>query len=238
MPQHHPSLSVLLQYSAGNLNPALALCVSTHLHHCKACQKAVQLLDCYGGELIEQAKPAKVSSNSFDRVMKAINEAEAAKALEETLPLEESALSANGRKRVVPSALSAYASHLPAPLQPTLQANAKSEWTKLSSCLDAMHIKVGQDQYEANFHRIARGGKVLEHDHKGHEVTVVLYGSFSDENGSYQVGDYVERMSGERHTPTATQDSECLCLSVVDAPVKLTGVLNRIINPFIPHRPA
>lgn len=235
MPQHHPTLSDLLQYSAGNANSAVALCIATHLHHCEACQQAVHNLNRYGGELLESTKPIAPGADSFSKVLDAIQGDDNT---ERSQPSTSGALSADSRKKVIPSALSAYASHLPKPLQATLQKNAKSEWKKLSSCLDAMHIQVGQDEYEANFHRIAKGGRVLEHDHRGNEVTVVLYGSFSDESGSYQVGDYVERFPGQLHTPTATLDSECLCLSIVKAPVKLTGILNRFINPFIPHRPA
>jgi len=40
-------------------------------------------------------------------------------------------------------------------------------------------------------HRIKAGGKAPEHDHKGTEITVVLTGSFSDEDDIYQPGDFI-----------------------------------------------
>ena len=236
MPTYHPSFSELLEYSAGSLNPAVALCVATHLHHCSKCREAAALMNQTGGELLALAEPARIASDSLQKVFAKIEDAENLQRIaggDSTNPL-----SAEGRRKVVPSALSAYADHLPRPLEPVLHTNARAEWKKLSSCLSAMHLRVGQGEYEANFHRIRKGGKVLEHDHRDHEVTVVLYGSFSDESGTYQVGDYVERRPGQKHTPTATLDNDCLCLSVVRAPVKLTGPLNRLINPFIPHHPA
>ena len=52
--------------------------------------------------------------------------------------------------------------------------------------LRAAPINVGERRYELALHKIDAGGKVPDHDYRGQEITVVLKGSFSDEDGVYQ----------------------------------------------------
>jgi putative transcriptional regulator len=33
--------------------------------------------------------------------------------------------------------------------------------------------------------------------------------------------------------PTADDDGDCVCLAVTDAPLRLTGPIGRLFNPFI-----
>ena len=67
----------------------------------------------------------------------------------------------------------------------------------------------------------------------GDEYTVILEGSFSDEAGLYHQGDFLVRDASHRHTPVATNDRECICLAVTEAPIQLTGLFGRLLNPFI-----
>ena len=75
------------------------------------------------------------------------------------------------------------------------------------------------------------------HDHKGREITLVLYGSFSDADGVYEEGDFIVREPGDIHSPQATLDDECICLSVVEAPIRLVGPVMRGLNPFLSFKP-
>jgi len=68
-------------------------------------------------------------------------------------------------------------------------------------------------------------------------VILVLHGRFSDADGVYVPGDFLVRRPGEIHRPIATEDQECLCFSVVEAPVAVTGVLGWLVNPFLSFRP-
>jgi len=51
-------------------------------------------------------------------------------------------------------------------------------------------------------------------------MTLVLEGGFSDAAGSYDVGDFIYRGPGDVHAPTALQSQDCICLAVIDAPLK------------------
>jgi putative transcriptional regulator len=110
-------------------------------------------------------------------------------------------------------------------------------WRFLSPSVKVTPIPVGETQYEVALHRLKAGGNAPTHDHQGEEVTVVLVGNFSDEEGVYQPGDYILREPGDVHRPQATRHNECICLSVLSAPIKLVG-LNKIMNPFLGFSPS
>jgi putative transcriptional regulator len=118
-----------------------------------------------------------------------------------------------------------------------LLPSGKLDWRRLSPSLKVAPISVGEEQYELALHRIDAGGKAPAHDHLGKEITVVLTGSFSDEDGVYQPGDFLVREQGDTHRPFAARNQECICLSVLEAPINLTGI-KRVLNPFLSFTPS
>ena len=72
-----------------------------------------------------------------------------------------------------------------------------------------------------------------KHTHAGNELTLVLAGGFTDARGSYLRGDVAVTDEHVDHQPTADWDEDCLCLAVVDAPLRLTGRMTRFLNPFL-----
>ena len=64
-------------------------------------------------------------------------------------------------------------------------------------------------------------------------MTLVLQGGFSDDSGSYGVGDFTFRSGSDRHSPRAFADEDCICLAVLDAPLRFTGWKHRWMNPFL-----
>jgi len=65
------------------------------------------------------------------------------------------------------------------------------------------------------------------------EFEGLLAGGFSDGDRQYQRGDFSFSDGEIDHSPVADDDGECLCLTVTDAPLRLTGPLMRLLNPFI-----
>lgn len=224
MANFHPSDNTLIEYSAGNLPAALAICVTTHLEYCPKCSHRASQLNSLGGTLLENSAKAEVANSSFEQLMARIQAAPSINTVTHANP-------------AVPSPCGTAKPNLPKVINKLIHPARPLKWKRVSPSLKEAIITVGQDQYEVCFHRIKRGGKVAEHDHGGTEVTVVLEGSFSDELGTYSVGDYLEKQPGDVHRPMATQNEDCLCLSVCEAPVKLTGLLGKLINPFISFAP-
>ena len=50
-------------------------------------------------------------------------------------------------------------------------------------------------------------------------------------------GDFIVREPGDVHRPRATQQAECICLSVLEAPIQLTGI-KKVLNPFLRFSPS
>jgi len=213
----HPSDNELMEFSAGNLEWALSICISAHIQFCPHCKNKVAQFNGIGGSILNHVEPAPVSDTALANVMAKIKGLSQAPSEE-----KEIAKSNNGRTR-----------SLPRVVQKLIPQDKPLNWSFVSPALRAARLETGQSKYEVCFHKIKRGGKVAEHDHRGLEVTLVLEGSFSDANGNYVEGDYIVKRPGEAHRPIAAQDQDCLCLSVVEAPVKVTGFMGKLINPFL-----
>ncbi len=222
MSNYHPSDNTLVEFSAGNLDWALGIVVATHLQYCPECKHKVQSYNTIGGTTLLQSSPTAVSDDCFTSVLNKITGD------------KQNTVSAETR---TPQPASDKASELPPLVKKLLPTNNPLKWSFVSPSLKAAQLETGQNKYEVCFHKIKRGGKVAEHDHRGLEVTLVLEGSFSDSQGNYVVGDYLVKEPGQVHRPMAAQDQDCLCLSVVEAPVKVTGLFGKLINPFLSISP-
>lgn len=218
MVKRHPEPDLLIEYAAGSLSFAPCISVTAHLQFCDSCRDAVESLQEVGGDLMASGEAMPVSDELLDRVLNCI---------------EEDAAPETTRQRV---STDEVADDLPEYIQGILPAGSL-QWRKLTSSLRVAPISVGEDKFELALHRIAAGGKTPQHDHKGREITVVLKGSFSDEDGIYQPGDFIVREPGDTHRPFAARNEECICLSVLEAPIKLTGIKS-VLNPFLSFSPS
>ncbi len=227
---HHPDDNLLTEYSSGSLADALGVIVCAHLQSCPHCRKRVEQLNKLGAAILNQSVVEAVQPESFAQLMARIRSEKSETAQRDIGSTPE---------QLHPSyANDPLLKHLPKVIAKLLPRDGKLKWERVSNSLKTARLKTGQSQYEVAFQRISSGGKVVEHDHRGLEVTMVLCGSFSDEDGVYNQGDFLVRNPGEVHRPTATQNQDCLCISVVEAPVKVTGLFGKLVNPFLSFRPA
>ena len=111
------------------------------------------------------------------------------------------------------------------------------EWKKMSSSVDVAQLLTGQSDYEVSLHKICAGGKTPKHSHSGKEYTVVLEGSFSDESSVYSEGDFILRKEGDEHQPMGAQNGECICLSALEAPIKLSSPFGFLMKPWLRLNP-
>lgn len=223
-PQHHPDKNLLTEFAAGTLERAPAIAVKTHLHYCRQCTQEIKQLEQVGAALFansvneqsvsEQSK-GDAHDVSFTDLMSKIDAIE--------LPPTEKT---HNHK------LSSKYDMLPE-LVKTMMANNPIKWQRATTNLRSASLVAGQDEYAVSLQKIRAGGCVPEHEHRGDEITVVLKGSFSDEDSMYQEGDFLAKGAGDKHRPMASSNQDCLCLSVEQAPVKLTGMFSRLFNPFI-----
>lgn len=225
MVQHHPDDNILAEYSAGALTWALSLGVAAHLHFCPECRNRVASMNQIGAALLSSCQPQAMDAGALDQLMQRIKRADDQDLQAMHQPVE---------PRLHKDKM---LSDLPLVLTKLLPKNQPLRWKFVSPSLKMTRLQTGQSQYEVALNRIRAGGKVAEHDHRGLEVNVVLKGSFSDGDGVYTPGDFLVRQSGEIHRPTAAQNEDCLCFTITDAPAQVTGLLGKLINPFLSFKP-
>ena len=215
---HHPDNAMLVEFSAGTLDTATSICVSAHLHYCEKCRNEVLRLNQVGSQLMTEAEPTEVDADLLDKVMAKIDSAEAAPE-----PKAEAETTVQGFPHAVSKLIK--------------NPQYKPVWKRLSSSVDIARFKTGQSDFEVALHKICAGGKTPKHDHGGLEYTVVLKGSFSDEQSVYKEGDFLIRQPGDVHQPMGAQNGECICLSALKAPIKLSNPFGFLMKPFLRINP-
>lgn len=218
----HPDARFLTEYSAGTLSVAQAIAVSVHLEFCPHCRQRLASLNQVGAAMFEQADSTEetVDMSGLDAIFDRIDN---------PLEQEKTVINHKVNKEALNSSL----------VNKLITANQDHfSWKKLTKKLAFSRLQSGDVEKEVGLYHIFAGGNIPSHKHKGDEITVVLKGSFSDEDGVYHQGDFLQRHGNETHRPMASQDADCICLAVVDAPVKFTGLLSRFINPFLSINPS
>jgi putative transcriptional regulator len=218
MPQHHPDQFMLNDYAAGSLPGALALSVAAHLEFCAQCRRESHQLQALGAQLLETLDPVPVADTALESLLRRID-AEPA------------------RQPVVKKASTRPVGGLPRVLRQLVPAGVDDlEWSRAGS-LRTSRLAFGDRSREVTLQHIAAGGRVLEHGHRGNEITVVLQGSFFDKDGCYQPGDFLLRGPEHVHRPEVDSSGDCLCLAVLDAPLRFGGLLGLVANPFMRIHP-
>lgn len=222
MINHHPSSDRLTAFSAGSLPLSQALCISAHLEHCPQCRRDLKQLNQVGSELFSQLHPIAVPDALKNKVMAAINNPESTAIInsDELSPrsINHHSNSQTPRclRKLIPNGFSGL------------------NWKRLSPSIHATKLCNDVNGNKIEMIKIQPGGQVASHNHTGEEITVVLSGSFSDDSGIYRQGDIIFRNKDDKyHRPIASQDSECICLTSVEAPIQFTGFFARLFNPLI-----
>ncbi|MFT7558974.1 MAG: putative transcriptional regulator [Flavobacteriales bacterium] len=233
----HPDDAELFEYSAGSSSWAISIAIASHLHFCSKCKARVASLNELAGEYVGSQLGAPVADDTFAKTMAMISHHDST-----SFPIAGSSIKSSslGDSSLVQhdSSNTDYPEYLPKVLRKIMLKPRELHWKKISKSLQSTQLTTGQNHYEVCLHKIKRGGSVIEHDHNGAEVVVVLDGSFSDLGGTYNAGDYLVRGPGEPHRPTAAMNQDCICLSIAEAPVKLKGLLGLLMNPFLRIHPA
>jgi putative transcriptional regulator len=216
-PKHHPELERLSLFSAGSLFLSESLCISAHIEECAQCRSTIQHLDQVGSELLTQLDRTPVSDDLKFRVLNQLDKIDEARLIETTIP-DRPPINSN----------------LPRCLQAFIDADySNMDWKRLSPHISSVELCRDSNAARVELLKIRPGGTSNTHTHLGNEYTVILKGSFSDENGIYQKGDFIARDENHTHTPVASLNKDCICLAVTEAPVQLTGWFGRLFNPML-----
>ncbi len=214
-PTHHIDEALLMDYAVGATSEPESLIIATHLALCPQCRAAVRDLEEVGGALLDDVAPEAVADDALAAVLSRIEG-------ETPEPAE------------VRPALDADAILVPEPLRSYLGGGLESvPWQRTLPSLQVFEVPTGRPELKTRLLRIKAGAPMPEHTHHGQEYTLVLTGGYSDERGHFIRGDIDVTDDSVQHTPVADADEDCICLTVTEAPLKLTGRFGRLLNPFV-----
>jgi len=216
--RHHPGEEVLLGYASGDLAEPLALVVATHLALCPDCRAAADRLEALGGVLLERIG---VETGNVASLESAI---EAAIARAARLP------DAPASRRVATVSDRLF----PQPLLDYVGGGLDQvAWKTLAPGMRHAVVARNADGVTARLLSVAPGGSILEHTHRGDEMTLVLQGSYTAGGERFQRGDLEQADETViDHHPIAGKEATCICLVVNEAPLKFRGMLGRLLQPL------
>jgi putative transcriptional regulator len=220
MPRFHAQDDVLFDYASGSLPAPVSLLVAAHLSFCGQCRDDVASIETIGGAYLEAIDPVPMEAGALESAFDRLAGAEV-----ET---------STGTGQNAGPKFADGLDRLPSPLSRFLAARDRATvWTRRARGIEEIDVIADDDRFSASLMRIQPGVSIPNHTHTGEELTLVLQGGFSDGHGHYGPGDVCHADPDLSHMPVADPDAPCLCLVVADGPVKLTGLVGRMLNPFL-----
>jgi putative transcriptional regulator len=227
MIRHHPPLEVLLDFATGSLREPAALVIAAHADLCAKCRKEISALESIGGEMLAQIEPVSMSENALEATMARLDASESfASAVTHASPPATGAPASEAAIAIADLVPPAVLAHLGGDM-------SRLVWRKVGGLFDEIKLPTSIKAYKASLMRLKPGSRVPVHTHRGPEYTLVLAGGFRENGSHYGVGDFTLRDASDVHRLVVDKDEECICLVVLDAPIKLTSMLGRLLNPFL-----
>jgi anti-sigma factor, putative, ChrR family len=218
MIRHHPDEALLLDYAAGAPSEGVALAVATHASLCTGCARQIEHLEAIGGVMLAAQAPAEGDvTASLVGLLARLDEAEPDTAVTRM------------------EAADPATAGLPSPLARYLGRSIdRLPWTWVGGRLfEECRLPLATPELKASVFRVGAGKRLPKHTHRGREYTVVLAGGYRDGDDLFARGDFAAKDVTDQHQPIADADGPCLSLVVQEAPVRLSGLLGMLINPFL-----
>ncbi|MGX9355834.1 ChrR family anti-sigma-E factor [Roseobacteraceae bacterium S113] len=209
--KHHPTESLLMAYAAGTLPEAFALAIATHVSMCDTCRAHVASFEAVGGNVLEDVGTEELSPSSFADTLALIN----------------------ADQLSTPEPIAVETKEVPMPLHDYIGGSLKGvKWRNVGMGVKQAMLDTGGEG-SARLLFIPAGTAVPDHGHNGTELTLVLRGAFRDEDDYFGPGDMEVATEDHHHTPVADISEDCICLAVTDAPLKFSGLIPRLAQPFL-----
>ncbi|CAM3821729.1 Anti-sigma-E factor ChrR [Vibrio aerogenes CECT 7868] len=222
--QYHPTDDTLSRYAAGELDPASCIMLSAHLEFCSQCRQKVTDYENIQARQMMQNAPEPLS-DELTHMLSGILKQTPVKPVDpecQTVTAETHTqfLKVNHKSFRLPRALKRHESHI-------------GPWSRLPGNIKRANVTTG-GQSKMNFIYMDCNSSLPQHTHQGSEITLVLAGEFHDEHATYYPGDFVLQNDHHIHTPKTSAEQDCLCLTLLDAPLRFTSGLATLLNPFSP----
>lgn len=221
MVNHHPKLELLKAYVDGTLPASVAVIIAAHIELCEECQDLVKTLS-KESALVHFASESDVSEHASHPCMSAtqdefddlIDRITSDSSVDETALVLPQEVKVEGDSYILPRVLSNL---------------DHTSWVNIGK-LSRSRIELEDGSLHTSLLHIAPEGGVPQHTHKGFEITLLLEGSFEDELGKYNKGDFIWLDGDNTHEPVSKEG--CLCLTVSSDAQHFTQGLSKLLNPI------
>ena len=214
---HHLTEGIIVAYVAGTLSEAFNLLVATHVSMCDECRAAVAAHEAVGGAVLDDIECTALEDGALEACFDLIESRPA-----DPIRVPNSKKSHDNTDKVFPS-----------PLQDYVGGDLDSvKWRKIGGGIKQAILPTSNDATVRLLY-IPGGCEVPDHGHNGTEMTLVLKGAFRDELDQFSAGDVEICDSDVEHTPIAMEGEPCICLAATDAPLKFSGFIPKIAQPFL-----
>lgn len=231
MIKHHPNAAILKDFVDGNLADSVSLIVSSHVELCEHCQKQVSMLTAQAADSVFESDTSafendtaglKLSDSEMDAFL-ADNEEFDFDAIDQiTADLSQAV-------EVVVEAQQETVSNTTFTIPRALNSVARKDWLNLGK-ISRARLDFDDESHHTSLLHIDKDGQVPCHTHKGFEITLLLEGSFEDEMGVYNKGDFIW-LDGEHTHQPATKEG-CVCLTVSSDALYFTKGVSQLFNPL------
>lgn len=213
---HHLTDETIQDYAAGNLSVPMETLVACHLTVCSKCRHKAQTADDIGGALFSEGAPVEVSLSAKDLLSRAA-----------LMPQH----SAPSMVRDIP-----VVSGVPRPLARLLPTTLEElDWRRIAPGIKQHNLSDQHRKHGAfQLLHLDPGVVLSAHSHNDRELTYLVQGSYSDEIGRFTVGDIADLDGHEKpHQPIVDSEEPCIALIATHSPVNYSGMLGKIMQPFI-----
>jgi putative transcriptional regulator len=221
MIKHHPNDAILKNFVDGTLADSVSLIVSSHIELCEHCQAKVQQLTANAADSVfdDQQTATSNEMDSFltddidfdfdviDQITADLSQSIEVKSEAEQVTVADTTFT-------IPRALSSI---------------SRKDWMNLGK-ISRARLDFEDDAHHTSLLHIDKDGQVPCHTHKGFEITLLLEGSFEDEMGVYNKGDFIWLDGNHTHQP-ATKEG-CVCLTVSSDALYFTKGVSQLFNPL------
>jgi putative transcriptional regulator len=221
MIKHHPKFELIQSFVNGDLPASLSAGISIHAGMCPVCQQKISLLTDQVATLNFDESPTTVFEGDLaTQELSAINVDDMINAITESDNID---VMQAVKTKTVNFRNKSY--ELPFVLN-----NMMLGKTAHIGKLARKRVQLDENEIHTNLLHMEPNGSVPQHTHKGFELTLLLEGSFHDEEGEYVKGDFIMLDGQHLHNPISS--SGCLCYTVANDSMHFTQGINKLLNPI------
>ncbi|MDH5885950.1 ChrR family anti-sigma-E factor [Vibrio splendidus] len=231
MIKHHPNAAILKDFVDGTLADSVSLIVSSHVELCEHCQQQVSMLTAQAADTVFESDTSAFE-NDTARLKLSDSEMDAFLADDEEFDfdaIDQITADSSQAIEMTPEVQQVTVADTTFTIPRALNSVARKDWMNLGK-ISRARLDFDDEAHHTSLLHIDKDGQVPCHTHKGFEITLLLEGSFEDEMGVYNKGDFIWLDGDHTHQP-ATKEG-CVCLTVSSDALYFTKGVSQLFNPL------